>query len=285
MAESLAKNLSIYQICHLFREAGWAGTLSYTSWWNISHNDKSSTALLDSKTTQPCEKGPKELLGMQKQPGQTISSSSTWPSIPTRRTTGDTSYSVIGVDFTGPICYRLSKKLEGNAYLALYACSLTTSSFTPPCAPKKYNGDLISRKYSGGAGQLERLIGIFKFCFRKAVGGGFLTFSEWMKLFLTWKLAWTTDLWRIWKMILNFPSWRQSLSCINAIRCYQSYNLNRWKSTLYENDSGFIEQRKMPSGYVGRVSIWPDYEKDIKQAEGPSRRTQQKVIQKVIRKS
>ena len=236
MAESLAKNLSIYQICHLFREAGWAGTLSYTSWWNISHNDKSSTALLDSKTTQPCEKGPKELLGMQKQPGQTISSSSTWPSIPTRRTTGDTSYSVIGVDFTGPICYRLSKKLEGNAYLALYACSLTTSSFTPPCAPKKYNGDLISRKYSGGAGQLERLIGIFKFCFRKAVGGGFLTFSELKEIVLDVETC-----------MNNRPLTPSDVTRAN--------NLNTWKSTTNENDSGFSEQRKMPSGFIGHVSI------------------------------
>lgn len=173
---------------------------------------------------------------MQKQPGQTISSSSTWPSIPTRRTTGDTSYSVIGVDFTGPICYRLSKKLEGNAYLALYACSLTTSSFTPPCAPKKYNGDLISRKYSGGAGQLERLIGIFKFCFRKAVGGGFLTFSELKEIVLDVETC-----------MNNRPLTPSDVTRAN--------NLNTWKSTTNENDSGFSEQRKMPSGFIGHVSI------------------------------
>jgi hypothetical protein len=45
--------------------------------------------------------------------------------LPTTRTTGDTPYSVVGVDFAGPIRYRSSKKQEGKAYLALFACSLT----------------------------------------------------------------------------------------------------------------------------------------------------------------
>ena len=36
-----------------------------------------------------------------------------------------TPYQTIGVDFAGPIKYRLTPKTEGKAYLVLYACSLT----------------------------------------------------------------------------------------------------------------------------------------------------------------
>ena len=36
---------------------------------------------------------------------------------------------VIGVDFAGPIKYRIRAKTEGKAYLALYACSLTRGLF------------------------------------------------------------------------------------------------------------------------------------------------------------
>ena len=34
-------------------------------------------------------------------------------------------YQVIGVDFAGPLAYRLARQREGKAYLLLYACSLT----------------------------------------------------------------------------------------------------------------------------------------------------------------
>ena len=45
--------------------------------------------------------------------------------LPLTRTQGETPYLAIGVDFAGPIKYRLTQKTEGKAYLALYACSLT----------------------------------------------------------------------------------------------------------------------------------------------------------------
>jgi len=34
---------------------------------------------------------------------------------------------VVGVDFAGPIAYKLSPKKEGKAYILLFACSLTRS--------------------------------------------------------------------------------------------------------------------------------------------------------------
>ena len=41
------------------------------------------------------------------------------------RTEGSTPFEVIGVDFAGPIKYRIRAKTEEKAYLALCACSLT----------------------------------------------------------------------------------------------------------------------------------------------------------------
>ena len=45
--------------------------------------------------------------------------------LPTTRTHGTNPYQVIGVDYAGPIRYRVSKQREGKAYGLLYACSLT----------------------------------------------------------------------------------------------------------------------------------------------------------------
>ena len=42
---------------------------------------------------------------------------------------GSTPFEVIGVDFAGPIKYRIRAKTEGKAYLALYACSLARGLF------------------------------------------------------------------------------------------------------------------------------------------------------------
>lgn len=44
--------------------------------------------------------------------------------LPLACTQGVTPYQTIGVDFAGPIKYRLMPKTEGKAYLVLYACSL-----------------------------------------------------------------------------------------------------------------------------------------------------------------
>ena len=44
--------------------------------------------------------------------------------LPTTRTEGDTPYQAVGVDFAGPIKYRISAKTDGKAYLVLFACCL-----------------------------------------------------------------------------------------------------------------------------------------------------------------
>ena len=49
--------------------------------------------------------------------------------LPTDRTEGNTPFEVIGVDFAGPLKYRVRSKKEGKAYLVLYACSLTRGLF------------------------------------------------------------------------------------------------------------------------------------------------------------
>ena len=48
---------------------------------------------------------------------------------PRDRTEGQTAYQVVGVDFAGPLKYRVKTKTEGKAYIALYACSLTRGLF------------------------------------------------------------------------------------------------------------------------------------------------------------
>ncbi|XP_028397808.1 uncharacterized protein LOC114521540 [Dendronephthya gigantea] len=45
--------------------------------------------------------------------------------LPKERTEGSAPFEVIGVDFAGPIRYRKSPRVEGKAYLVLYACSLS----------------------------------------------------------------------------------------------------------------------------------------------------------------
>ena len=45
--------------------------------------------------------------------------------LPRERTEGSTAFEVVGVDFAGPIRYRKSARVEGKAYLVLFACSLS----------------------------------------------------------------------------------------------------------------------------------------------------------------
>ena len=45
--------------------------------------------------------------------------------LPITHTEGVNPFQVIGVDYAGPLRYRMSRKREGKAYVLLYACSLT----------------------------------------------------------------------------------------------------------------------------------------------------------------
>ena len=45
--------------------------------------------------------------------------------LPVDRTMGSVPSQVLGVDYAGPIPYKICKKKEGKAYILLFACSLT----------------------------------------------------------------------------------------------------------------------------------------------------------------
>lgn len=45
--------------------------------------------------------------------------------LPVERTEGSLPFQVIGIDYAGPITYRVSKKKESKMYILLFACSLT----------------------------------------------------------------------------------------------------------------------------------------------------------------
>ena len=49
--------------------------------------------------------------------------------LPRDRTEGRRPFQVVGVDFAGPIKYRVTQKKEGKAYITLYACSLTRAIY------------------------------------------------------------------------------------------------------------------------------------------------------------
>ena len=43
--------------------------------------------------------------------------------LPREQTEGKTLFQVIGVDYAGPLKYRVKAKMEGKAYILLYSCS------------------------------------------------------------------------------------------------------------------------------------------------------------------
>ena len=49
--------------------------------------------------------------------------------LPTTRTEGTIAFQVIGIDYAGPLHYRISKGREGKAYVLLYACSFTRGMY------------------------------------------------------------------------------------------------------------------------------------------------------------
>ena len=67
--------------------------------------------------------------------------------LPTDRTEGNTPFEVIGVDFAGPLKYRVRSKKEGKAYRVLYACSLTRGLFLEVLPNLETNKFLRSLKW------------------------------------------------------------------------------------------------------------------------------------------
>ena len=49
--------------------------------------------------------------------------------LPQDRTVGTTPFQVVGVDYAGPVKYRVSTNREGKAYIVLYACSLSRALY------------------------------------------------------------------------------------------------------------------------------------------------------------
>ena len=78
--------------------------------------------------------------------------------LPTTRTQGTNPYQVIGVDYSGPIQYRVSKQREGKAYVLLYACSLTRGIYLDPLPNLETEECLKSLKqFIACRGQLEQI--------------------------------------------------------------------------------------------------------------------------------
>ena len=49
--------------------------------------------------------------------------------LPQDRTVETTPFPVVGVDYAGPVKYRVSRNREGKAYIVLYACSLSRALY------------------------------------------------------------------------------------------------------------------------------------------------------------
>ena len=162
--------------------------------------------------------------------------------LPVDRTEGSYPFQVVGVDYAGPIAYKVSKKLEGKAYILLFACSLTravhlellidqtTEGFTKclkrfiarrgrptkiysdngksfVAASKWLNSIMKDEKTQDylahhnilwqfnlsrapwWGGQFERLVGVVKQAFYKAIGRALLMFDELEEVILDVEVA------------------------------------------------------------------------------------------------
>lgn len=92
----------------------------------------------------------------------------------TSRTRGTNPYQVIGVDYTGPIRYRISKQQEGKAHVLLYACSLTRGVYLD-LLPNLEMAECLSslKKFIARRGRPERIY--------SDNGRTFVGAAEWMK--------------------------------------------------------------------------------------------------------
>ena len=94
--------------------------------------------------------------------------------LPTTRTEGTNPYQVIGVDYAGPLQYRISKKKEGKAYILLYSCSLTRGIYLellPTLETTDFLGSL--KRFIARRGRPERIY--------SDNGGTFIGAAAWIK--------------------------------------------------------------------------------------------------------
>ena len=97
---------------------------NYSTRGSGADDGQGSRTVLDSSAETPGEKSNQALRWVFKISGPCLLSPASWKSSLTR-TQGTSVYQVIGVDYAGPLRYRISKQREGKAYVLLYACSLT----------------------------------------------------------------------------------------------------------------------------------------------------------------
>lgn len=78
--------------------------------------------------------------------------------LPITRTEGVNPFQVIGVDYAGPLRYRISRQREGKAYVLLYACSLTRGVYLDLLPSLETEECLTSlKKFIGRRGRPERI--------------------------------------------------------------------------------------------------------------------------------
>ena len=63
--------------------------------------------------------------------------------LPRDRTIGYRAFQVIGMDYAGPIVYRLRGNKNGKAYIPLYSCSLTTREVYLDLLPDQISDEFI----------------------------------------------------------------------------------------------------------------------------------------------
>lgn len=94
--------------------------------------------------------------------------------LPTTRTQGITPYQVIGVDYAGPLQYRVSKQREGKAYVLLYSCSLTRGIYIELLPTLETTDFLASlKRFVARRGRPERIY--------SDNGGTFIGAAKWVR--------------------------------------------------------------------------------------------------------
>ena len=98
--------------------------------------------------------------------------------MPKDRTQGTTAYQVIGVDYAGPLRYRVTNKREGKAYVLLYACSLTRGLFLE-LLPSLETSEFLSslKRFIARRGRPERIY--------SDNGRTFVGAAKWIKTVMT----------------------------------------------------------------------------------------------------
>ena len=117
--------------------------------------------------------------------------------LPTTRTEGTTAFQVIGIDYAGPIRYRITKEKEGKAYVLLYACSFTRGIYLD-LLPRLETSECLDslEQFIARRGRPERIY--------SDNGSTFVGAAQWIKAVMSdeelqdylsqWKIKWQFNL-------------------------------------------------------------------------------------------